>query len=106
MVPTPPVRHWCGAPAHHNRPLPLSDVGHRAEGEDAPPPREETATADDDLVGVVGVALEDVIEPAELRAVAREHAVARGGCEEPTEFRVFPVAPLAPTILLHRREEY
>ena len=95
--------------AHHNRPVPLSDLGHRAEGEDSPPPGEETATADDDLVGVVGVALvADVIEPAEVGAVACEHSVARGGCEEPAKFRACPVtppAPLAPAILLHGREE-
>ena len=88
--------------AHDNRTVPLSDFGHRAEGEDTPPPREETATADDDLVGVVGVPLvADVIEPAELCAVAREHSVARGGCEESAEFRLCPVAPLDPATLLH-----
>ena len=82
--------------AHHNRPLPLSDFRHRAEGEDTPPPREETATADDDLVRVVNVPLvADVIQPAEVRAVAREHSVAPGDGEEPAEFRLCPVAPLA-----------
>ena len=50
--------------AQHNRPLPLSDFRHRTEGEDTPPPREETATADDDLVGVVSVPL--VAEPPTL----------------------------------------
>ena len=92
--------------AHDNRPLPLFDFGHRAEGKDTPPPGEETATADDDLVGVVGVTLvADVIEPAEVCAVAREHSIARGGCEESAEFRLCPVAPLAPAILLHESEE-
>jgi len=54
----------------------------------APPP-EETATADDDLVGMVSVLLvADVIQPADVRAVAREHPVAAGGGEEPAEFRL------------------
>jgi hypothetical protein len=75
--------------AHHNRPLPLSDVRHRAEGEDTPPSREEPATADDDLVRVVDVPLvADVIQPAQVRAVAREHSVAPGDGEEPAEFRL------------------
>ena len=75
--------------AHDNRPLPLFDFRHRAEGEDTPPPREETATADDDLVRVVNVPLvADVIQPAEVRAVAREHSVASGDGEEPAEFRL------------------
>ena len=88
--------------AHDNRTVALSDFGHRAEGEDTPPRCEETATADDDLVGVVGVALvSDVIEPAELCSVAREHPVARGGCEESAEFCLCPVAPLDPATLLH-----
>jgi len=44
----------------------LPDLRYRAEGEDTPPPREETATADDDLVGVVSVPLvADVVQPAE-----------------------------------------
>ncbi len=75
--------------AHHNRPLPLSDFRHRAEGEDTAPPREETATADDDLVRVVGVPhIADVIQPAEIRAVAREHSEAPGDGEEPAELRL------------------
>ena len=75
--------------AHHNRPLPLSDVRHHAEREDTPPPREQPATADDDLVRMVDVALvTDVIQPAEIRAVAREHSVAPGDGEEPAEFRL------------------
>jgi hypothetical protein len=96
----------CAGAAHDNRPLPLSDFRHRAEGEDSPPSREETATADDDLVGVVGVPLvADVIQPPEVRAVAGEHSVAPGDGEEPTEFRLCPVAPLVPATLLHGREE-
>ena len=86
--------------------VPLSDFGHRAEGEDTPPRREETATADDDLVGVVGVPqVADVIQPAEVRAVACEHSVAPGDGEAPAEFRLCPVAPLASATLLHGREE-
>jgi len=92
--------------AQDNRPLPLPNVRHRTEGEDTPPPCEETATADDDLVRVVNVPLvADVIQPANVRAVAREHAVAPGDGEEPAEVRLCPVAPLAPAILLHGRED-
>jgi hypothetical protein len=71
----------------------LSDFRHRTEGEDTPPPREETATADDDLVGAVSVAL------------VAEHPVAPGGGEEAAEFRLCPAAPLTPATLLHGREE-
>jgi hypothetical protein len=59
------VRVSLGAPsaAEHNRPLPSPNFRHRAEGEDAPLPREETATADDKLVRVVNVPLvADVIQ--------------------------------------------
>jgi hypothetical protein len=92
--------------AQHNRHLPSPDFRHRTEGEDTPTPREEAATADDNFIGVVSVPLvADVIQPAEVRAVAREHPVASGGGEEPTEFRLCPFAPLVPATLLHRREE-
>ena len=92
--------------AQHNRPLSSPDFRHSPEREDAPPPREETATADDDLVGVVSVPLvADVIQPAEVRAVAREHPVASGGGKEPTEVRPCPVALFAPaTLHLHGRK--
>ena len=91
--------------AQHNRPLPSPNVHHRTEREDTPPPREETATADDDLVRVVKVLLvADVIQPTDVRAVAREHPVAAGDGEEPAKFRLCPGAPLAPaTTLLHGR---
>jgi len=92
--------------AQQNRPLPSPNIRHRTEGEDTPPPREEPATADDDLVRVVNVPLvADVIQPADVRAVAREHPVALGDGEKPAEFRVCPVAPLASATLLHGREE-
>jgi hypothetical protein len=92
--------------AQHDRPLPSPNFRHRTEGEDTPPPREETTTADDDLVRVVSVPLvADVIQPADVRAVAREHPVAPGDSEEPAEFRLCPVAPLAPATLLHGGEE-
>jgi hypothetical protein len=92
--------------AQHNRPLPSPNFRHRTEGEDTPPPRKETATADDDLVRVVNVPpVADVIQPAEVRAVAREHAIASGDGEEPTQVRMSPVVPLAPATLLHGREE-
>jgi hypothetical protein len=71
-----------------------------------PPPREEAAAADDDLVRVVSVPLvADVIEPADGRAVALEHAIALGGGEEAAEFSQCPTAPLARATLLHGREE-
>jgi hypothetical protein len=95
--------------AQHNRPIPWPDFLHRAEGEGTPPPREEAAAADDDLVRVVSVPLvADVIEPADVRAVALEHAIALGGGEEAAEFSQCPTAPLAAlvrTTLLHGREE-
>ena len=92
--------------AQHNRPLPPPDFRHSTEWEDTPPPRKETATADDNLVGVVSVPLvADVIQRADVRAVAREHPIACGGGEEPTEFRLCPVFPLVPSTLLHEREE-
>ena len=97
-----------GAPsaAQHNRPLPSPNFRHRAEGEDTPPPREETATSDDKLVRVINVPLvADVIQPADVRAVAREHAIASGDGEEPAEVRLSSVAPLAPAALLHGGEE-
>ena len=92
--------------AQHNRPLPSPNFRHRTEREDTPPPREETATADDDLVRVVNVPLvADVIQPADVRAVAREYPVAPGVGEEPAEFRRRPVALLVPATLLHGGEE-
>ena len=92
--------------AQHNRPLPSPNFRDRTEGEDTPPPPKETATADDNLVGVVNVPLvADVIQPTEVRAVAREHAIAFGDGEEPAQVRLSPVVLLAPATLLHGREE-
>ena len=92
--------------AQHNRPLPSPNFRHRTEREDTPPPREETATADDDLVRVVDVPfVADVVQPADVRAVAREYPVAPGVGEEPAEFRLRPVALLVPATLLHGGEE-
>ena len=49
--------------AQQNRPIPSPNIRHRTEGEDTPPPRKKTATADDDLVRVVNVPLvADVIQ--------------------------------------------
>ena len=91
--------------AQHNRPLPSPNFRHRAEGKDSPPPREETATADDDLVRVVGVPLvADMIQPAEVCAVARAHPVAPGGGEEPAKFRVFLSLRSSPATLLRGRK--
>jgi hypothetical protein len=47
----------------------------------------------------------DVIQPADVRAVARQHAIAPGDGEKPSEIRLRPVAPLALATLLHGREE-
>ena len=92
--------------AQHNCPLPSPNFRHRTEREDTPPPREETATADDDLVRVVNVPfVADVIQPADVSAVAREYPVAAGVGEEPAEFRLRPVALLVPATLLHGGEE-
>jgi hypothetical protein len=92
--------------AQNNGPLPSPNFRHRTEREDTPPPREETAAADDDLVGVVNVPLvADVIQPADVRAVAREYPVASGVGEEPAEFRLRPVALFVPATLLHGGEE-
>ena len=49
----------------------------------------------------------DVVQPADVRAVAREHPVAPGGGEEAAEFRLCPVASLTalvPATLLHGEE--
>ncbi len=95
--------------AQDNRPLPWPNLCYRTEAEDSPPPREETATADDDLVRVVNVPLvADVIQPADACAVAREYPVAPGDGEEAAEFRPCPVAPFAALVptLLHGRKEY
>ena len=63
---------------------------------------EQTAPADDDLVGVVGVSLvADVVEPAQVRTVARDHPVARGGGEQTTELRQ-PAQALLDTLLAAR----
>jgi hypothetical protein len=89
----------CAYAAQHDRLLLSPDFRHRTEGEDTPL-REETTTANDDRVGMVNVPLvADVIQPAELRAVAREHPVAPGGGEKPAEFCLCPVAPPIPTLL-------
>jgi len=47
----------------------------------------------------------DVVQPADVRAVAREYPVAPGVGEEPAEFRLRPVALLVPATLLHGGEE-
>jgi hypothetical protein len=59
------------------------------KGKDAPPPREDGAPANDDLVWAVGGALvAHVVEPTEVRPVACHHLVAVGGGEEATELRL------------------
>jgi hypothetical protein len=50
----------------------------------------------------------DVIQPAQVRAVAGDHPVALGGGEQAAEFGLRPVASLAALVsatLLHEREE-
>jgi hypothetical protein len=57
------------------------------------------------MVGVPLVA--DVVEPAEMRAVACRHSVPRGGGEQATELRLPPQAllsTLAPDPLPHKRK--
>src|SRR5437867_3319368 len=74
-----------GAQAEHDRPLPRPHCLDRVEGKGTPL-WEQAASADDDLVGVVGVSLvADVVEPAQVSAVARYHPVAGGGGEQTTE---------------------
>ena len=50
----------------------------------------------------------DVIQPAQVRAVASDHPVALGGGEQAAEFGLRPVASLAALVsvtFLHEREE-
>lgn len=49
------------------------------------------------MVGMPQVA--DVVEPAEMRAVACDHSVALGGGEQATEFRLTPQALIGALIL-------
>ncbi len=94
--------------AQDDRALPRPHCLDRAEGKGAAPLRQQAAAADDDLVGVVDVPLvADVVEPADLRAVAGHDPVALRGGEQATELRLPPQALLGTLIanpLLHGRE--
>ena len=72
--------------AQHDRSFPRSDFLDFVEGEHAPASRAEAASADDEFVWVIGMLLvAEMIEPAEIRAVACQHPVAFGGSEQATE---------------------
>jgi hypothetical protein len=94
--------------AQHDRPLPPPHRLDGAEGNGAVPPRKQASPANDDLVGAIGVPLvTDVVEPAEMRAVACHHSVPLRGGQQATELRLPPQALLAtliPDPLAHRRE--
>jgi hypothetical protein len=68
----------------------------------------QAASANDDLVGVVGVLLiADVVEPADVRAIACHDPVASGGGEQAPELRLPPQALLCVLIadpLIHGKE--
>ena len=72
------------------------------------PLQEQAASANDDLVGVVGVLfIADVVEPTNVGTIACHHPVASGGREQATELRLPPQALLCIVIadpLIHRRE--
>jgi hypothetical protein len=93
--------------AHHDAPLPRPHRLNRTKG-NGPPPREQAASANDDLVGMVGVPLvANVVEPAEVRAVTCHHSVPLGGGEQATELRLPPQAMLTtliPDPLAHSTE--
>ncbi len=57
------------------------------------------------MVGVPLVA--DVVEPTELRSIARNDPIARGGRKQTTEFRLSPqtlLGTLIPDPFAHRRQ--
>ena len=72
------------------------------------PLQEQAASANDDLVGVVGVLLiADVVEPTDVRAIARHDPVASSGREQAPELRPPPPALLCILIadpLIHERK--
>jgi hypothetical protein len=94
--------------AHDHRSLTLLDRLDRAEAKDVVPPRDQAASANDELVGMVGMPLvADVIKPADVRAVARHDTIALGGGKQATEFGL-PFQPLLgaliATAMPHGRE--
>jgi len=72
------------------------------------PLQEQAASANDDLVGVVGMPfIADVLEPPDVRAIACHDPVASGGREQTPELRLPPQALLWIMIadpLIHGRE--
>ena len=72
------------------------------------PLQKQAASANDDLVGVVGVLfIADVVEPTDVRAIACHDPVASGGREQAAELRLPPQALLCILIadpLTHGRE--
>jgi hypothetical protein len=102
------VLECTAAEAQHDRPLPRPHRLDGAEGNGTVPPRKQASPANDDLVGAIGVALvTDVVEPAEMRAVASYNSVPLGGGEQATELRLPPqglLGTLIPDPLGHRRE--
>ena len=94
-----PFRRWrrprvtpAGA-AHDNRPVTLLTSA-RLKGRHAAASRGD-GDCDDDLVGVVDVALVANVIKQPTGCVAREHSVARGGCEESARAACV-LRPLAP----------
>ena len=94
--------------AQDDRPLPRPHRLDVAEGKGTTPLEEQAASANDDLVGVVGVLfIADVIEPTNVGAIACHDPVASGGREQATELRLPPQALLCILIadpLIHGRE--
>jgi len=93
--------------AQDDRPLPRPHrLDRRVRKRTAP--REQSAPANHDLVGVIGVPLvADVVEPTELRSVASHDPIAGGGRKQTTEFRLSPqtlLGILIPDPFAHRRE--
>ena len=72
------------------------------------PLQKQAASANDDLVGVVGVLfIADVVEPTNVGAIACHDPVASGGREQAPELRLPPQALLCILIadpLIHGRE--
>jgi len=83
------TRERVSVEAQNDRSLTWTHFCDRAEGKSAAPLRRQRTAANDDLVGVIGVALApNVIEPADGRTVARHHSVAHGSGQQATEFRL------------------
>jgi hypothetical protein len=79
--------------AQDDRPLPRPHRFDAAEGKGTTPLQEQAASANDDLVGVVGVLfIADVVEPTNVGAIACHHPVASRGREQATELRLPPQA--------------